>query len=717
MEPHGDEELGSRKASAQDVARGLLEMANQLFAVPAGFGKEAQYAALRIEPALQAALQLAPDLPEVVHALAAFYGDRGEQERAVEVLATARERAVVCDQTVFAECLYRLRLGDLVGALAVHHDARDHLTDAFYDAEKMGVLLRTLVSSPAFDRPLDAHFDGLFFVEALLTKSDSWLRHVGPALQDAVILDLFAYAKAQVEDQGARFMVFHNDTVVDIKRRSETELMLLGMRFWKDMGGRQRWLRSGPPHVVEHYGDLPHFSREYLEQIFNGPKSHIQTTRVVLEDFASTHVNVEQGCRRTTGQPEHACNRIAVFGASDIFSYGAEDSQTIASYLQQHVCREVGAESYRVENHGLRGSTVLIWLNNLLHERFAAGDIAIVWSTFALPEGFVAASGIEYEHISLERPHSHGELFIDHTHVGPRGNRILGKAAAKAIARSPRDVSSSPRPAHGAALDPAQQSRAHNALGIHRYAIYRTFSKLFEAQGLDDYVRYLDRVRVPGHATYGSVAVNCNPFTLGHLHLLEHAARQVDILYVFVIEEDMSFFPYAHRKQMVAQGVGHLPNVKVIDGGRYICTTITFPEYFTKEEANDVPADASVEAWFFCEYIAPRLGISRIFLGDEPKCQLTRKYNEKMLEILPGRGIDVEIIPRIAQGDRVISASSVREYLKAGDFDAIARITPRTTLEFLDQHYRPNRPDGLELPAHRAVDEARKPLQLVTPDP
>lgn len=121
----------------------------------------------------------------------------------------------------------------------------------------------------------------------------------------------------------------------------------------------------------------------------------------------------------------------------------------------------------------------------------------------------------------------------------------------------------------------------------------------------------------------------------------------------------------------------------MLKGGRYICTEFTYPEYFSKDDVQNVAADASMEAWFFCEYIARELDISVIFLGEEPSCRITQQYNRKMAEILPGFGIAVDIIPRISRDGRAISASTVRRLLQEGDFDAIARLVPPCTHSYL----------------------------------
>lgn len=94
-----------------------------------------------------------------------------------------------------------------------------------------------------------------------------------------------------------------------------------------------------------------------------------------------------------------------------------------------------------------------------------------------------------------------------------------------------------------------------------------------------------------------------------------------------------------------------------------------------------------MEAWFFCEFLAKKLNISKIFLGDEPTCKVTKQYNQKMQELLPKYNIEVDIIERISTDGRVISASTVRKLLKERDFDSIKPLVPTPTYEFLKANY------------------------------
>ncbi|ARR08575.1 citrate lyase ligase [Vibrio campbellii] len=204
---------------------------------------------------------------------------------------------------------------------------------------------------------------------------------------------------------------------------------------------------------------------------------------------------------------------------------------------------------------------------------------------------------------------------------------------------------------------------------------------------MKSYLSLLEQYMPDDGVNVGSIAVNCNPITNGHMHLIDYASKKVDKLFIFVIEEDLSFFKFKDRLQLVHDSSRHLENVTVLPGGKFICTELTYPDYFDKDAKSEVVADASMEAWFFCEFIAKKLNISKIFLGDEPTCKVTKQYNQKMQELLPEYNIEVDIIERISTGGRVISASTVRKLLKERDFDSIKPLVPTPTYEFLMANY------------------------------
>jgi len=181
----------------------------------------------------------------------------------------------------------------------------------------------------------------------------------------------------------------------------------------------------------------------------------------------------------------------------------------------------------------------------------------------------------------------------------------------------------------------------------------------------------------------GAIVVNCNPFTLGHRYLIEKAANEVDFLYVFVVEEDLSVFPFEDRINLVDLGTDDLPNVAVLGSGKFIISSLTFPEYFVKGERQGAVIDPSADVELFGLHIAPALGISIRFAGTEPNDSITRQYNEYMSMLLPKYNIEFREVERIIISGDPISASRVRSLLDDRDFENIKTLVPLTTLEYL----------------------------------
>jgi [citrate (pro-3S)-lyase] ligase len=181
----------------------------------------------------------------------------------------------------------------------------------------------------------------------------------------------------------------------------------------------------------------------------------------------------------------------------------------------------------------------------------------------------------------------------------------------------------------------------------------------------------------------GSVVVNCNPFTLGHRSLIERASARCGILVVFVLEADKSSFPAAVRLDLVRQGTADLPNVAVIPSGPYLISEATFPTYFLKEKSRATEVHARLDVQLFGTRIAPSLGITARFMGTEPYCPVTNLYNSLMKELLPPLGIEAVELPRAEADGKAISASSVREALRTGDWQTLKSLVPETTLRYL----------------------------------
>lgn len=202
--------------------------------------------------------------------------------------------------------------------------------------------------------------------------------------------------------------------------------------------------------------------------------------------------------------------------------------------------------------------------------------------------------------------------------------------------------------------------------------------------------QYVEKVRVQstteGMKT-GAIVMNCNPITNGHLHLIDTARRKVDLLYIFIVEEDKSEFTFKERLTLVRNETSSMENVVVVPSGQFVLSFsyTTMPLYFEKEEKKQALLGATGDLKIFGTYIAPKLGISVRFVGEEPIDQVTRQYNEAMKSILPMYGVEVIEIPRFEQDGNIVSASMVRKYLREGKMELVKKMVPKSVYSYLCQ--------------------------------
>lgn len=186
-----------------------------------------------------------------------------------------------------------------------------------------------------------------------------------------------------------------------------------------------------------------------------------------------------------------------------------------------------------------------------------------------------------------------------------------------------------------------------------------------------------------GSVALGAVAMNANPFTLGHRFLVTRALELCGRVVVFVVEEDASTFPFPVRLRLVREGLADLPEAFVLPAGPYMVSRASFPSYFTGKERH-ARAHAELDCTLFAKTIAPDLGIGLRAVGTEPYCPVTALYNEVMRRVLPQSGIQCLEVPRYAAGDgKAVSASSVRAGLAGTEDGDWRKLVPPTTHEFL----------------------------------
>ncbi len=390
-----------------------------------------------------------------------------------------------------------------------------------------------------------------------------------------------------------------------------------------------------------------------------------------MRDNDSFPVKIKNGKRLTANQPEKFKNRIYFMGPCHFAGLFASYDKTIESYLQKMLNEH--KLPYRVENESqrvaFRYQDMFYNLNKL---NPAPGDIVFLWLTNNLH-----ADNIPFVDLSdaFDPPQDYRKLYIVDRHFNEQGYKVLAEKFFEILTENNffRDKE----------YDYPMPPPVYHRYGIPSWAEQSGAEDSFVSKELENYKKQLKAKR----PKIGALVMNCNPFTLGHKYLVEYAAAKVDKLYIFVVEEDKSEFPFADRIELVKKGVKEFSNVEVLPSGKFIISQTTFSGYFNKAELQDVTVDSSEDVEIFGREIAPTLGITVRFAGEEPKDNVTRQYNETMKKILPRYGVEFCEIPRKEFFGEPISASAVRKSLKLGDFDFIKDLVPETTFNYLLKKY------------------------------
>ena len=396
----------------------------------------------------------------------------------------------------------------------------------------------------------------------------------------------------------------------------------------------------------------------------------VSNNRIVIKngfrnicDFSSKHFNVNNRERYTMGNPIDYKNIVFMFGPC-IFSGGpfVTDENTIASYLRKKV-----SNRYYIKSMG----------HNFISQNFVMrtqsynkGDLAIIMVD---NDELFTKSG--YKVHSIIEAYKKVDNLVEHVWDGLSH---CDKEVTKNIAD---EIFSILKKEEVLSTDTSDMSD---------YPVL-TFGvddgKVDIPLEMQNWLNEVTKQKIPNVKNAGAIVMNCNPFTLGHRYLIETASSQVDVLYIFVLEEDKSFFKFNDRIELVRQGTKDLENVVVLPSGRYVISTETLPGYFDKEKNPYAELDATEDLEIFSQVIAKEFDIKVRFAGEEPNDPFTRKYNDYMRRLLPKNGVEFIEIPRKECGNQAISASLVRKHLKEKNFDEIEKLVPPTTLEYLKTNY------------------------------
>ncbi len=219
------------------------------------------------------------------------------------------------------------------------------------------------------------------------------------------------------------------------------------------------------------------------------------------------------------------------------------------------------------------------------------------------------------------------------------------------------------------------------------HLIARTESVLLledKKDGIGQFIASLPKADACGKI--GTVVMNCNPFTLGHQYLIEHAASECEHLYIFILSEDKSLFPAADRMEMVRLGTSHISNVSVLPTGPYLISSATFPTYFLKDRDKAAEVQCRLDIEIFARYFVPAFGITHRYVGSEPLSALTSEYNHALAERLPIEGVELIEIQRKEYNGSPISASAVRTLIAEKNFEELRTLLPQTTIDYISKN-------------------------------
>lgn len=517
-----------------------------------------------------------------------------------------------------------------------------------------------------YDLVIDAQYSSQYFKKVYGCLNVSSFRDVYAGI-------LYDETLTFLENNGVKYYFFEPPIVSNVKNLDDFERCLLEKQI---------------PH--RKINTLPY--RDMLKRLFSNntecerylTSGEFTNFKVVnnmgvamLVDKKGEGLNIINHKRVTTDCPTGYKNKVNVFGTCIVQGFFVTDRYTIPSYVQRLINNKF-KNQYLLDNYGVLNSTLTDNFEYILSNSFRLGDkIIVINSCNYILKNVLNRHDVNFYSTTklFNRPHNFGYWFINSgLHINHVGNEVIANYIYDVI---------KPELNNDEPAGPAK---------IVKYQFENEVDTFLDDN--PDFKSYLDELRTIKeknnvNGKVGSIVMNCNPFTLGHKYLIEKAAEQVDHLYIFVVEEDKSVFPFKDRMNLVKEGIADLgEKITVLSSGKWIISLLTFPEYFNKDDLQGTAIDPSNDIKLFGKYICPTLGINKRFVGEEPFDLVTRQYNDTMRRELPQLNIDFQEIPRKSiEGEEVISATKVRKALKANDFETLKRYVPQSTLIYLQENY------------------------------
>jgi len=409
-------------------------------------------------------------------------------------------------------------------------------------------------------------------------------------------------------------------------------------------------------HIQRHKQDINQISRI----IFNGIHN-------ILLDRRDIDFNIINGQRITIGNPIVAKQKIHFYGPCVIQGLCVSDSQTIPSIVQKNI-NSLHYKNIQVENHGLAYGKDLI--NDLLYimsTNFSKNDIVILMSGFTNEEIEVINRNKITIIDGIKCLRNKQNWFLNSPfHCNTYANKILADIIFKQIRSNLQDN--------------MQKEYIGNIIKNQNMNLrYDSFS-IVDTFEMKQYLSTISKYKIKNrdNLKIGSIVMNANPCTYGHIYLIDEALKMVDYLYIFLVEESKNSYDYIDREYMLKSNFKDNNRVCIISGGSILTSEISFPEYFNRNIEYE-HIDPTLNIRIFAEMIAPLLNIKYRFFGNEPNDNVTSILNKYAIDEFPKYGIEVHIIQRKEINGIPVSAKTVRSMLKLKNYNQIYNLVPFPT--------------------------------------
>ena len=256
----------------------------------------------------------------------------------------------------------------------------------------------------------------------------------------------------------------------------------------------------------------PLVSDHFSEKLFISPNRRI--FRGVVCDFDTWQENcvVHKVLDKwNTPKSKYFKNSIRIFGASEVFGTGLADCDTISGKLAP-LADKIG---FDVVNYGMGGVNFIDIIGRLLKTANNPGDqilLAIPYHTDLKCCDIIIKCGQD-------------DMF-DYAHLRPSGAKVVAEKIFEQVSMQNQ--------VNEVSFDDYETSKPKLALDFYFQIIKQIEIKENERAKIKSYINYLSKNKahsVSGQVNIaGSVAVNCNPITKGHEHLINYARSNLTTL-------------------------------------------------------------------------------------------------------------------------------------------------------------------------------------------